>query len=132
MILFINTSKVGKLDVFLIKDNNSRAQLSLAGNYKVSENLLKLIDKLLENNNITKKQLKGIICIAGPGPFTSLRIAVTIANTLAYTLKIPVVDVIDDQEHNNEKLIEIGLNLINKQQVGTYIKPFYDKEANIT
>jgi len=132
MILYINTSSPDEIDVFLIKDNSIKNQLSLAGNYKVSENLLKLIDKLLAKNKLNKEQLQGIICVAGPGPFTSLRIAVTIANTLAYTLQIPVIDVINDQDYDNKKLIEIGIGLLNKQKVGVYIKPFYNKEANIT
>jgi len=132
MILFINTSNPDEIDVFLIKDNSIKDQISLAGNYKVSENLLRLIDRLLAKNKLSRVQLQGIICVAGPGPFTSLRIAVTIANTLAYTLQIPVIDVINAQNYDNKKLIEIGIGLLNKQKVGQYIQPFYNKEANIT
>jgi len=131
MYLFINTSKDKNLDVFLIKEPDKLNQLSQSGDFKVSENLLKLIHKLLEKNNVAFRELKGIIVVTGPGPFTSLRIAVTIANTLSYSLKIPVVDVTNEEEYDNQKLIEIGLKIIHKQEVGKYIKPFYNKEPNI-
>ena len=92
-LLFINTSKHNELDVFLLADHKIMDKLSLQGSFKVSENLLKLINKLLKRNKIELAQLKGIIIVSGPGPFTSLRIAAAVANTLAFALQIPIAGI---------------------------------------
>ncbi len=132
MVLFVNTSRENNLDVFLIKERDIKHSLSLSGDFKVSENLLGLIEKLLNQNKLGFNQIEGIIVVSGPGPFTSLRIAVTVANTMAYSLKIPIVGVENEQNVSNEKLIDLGLDLLLKAPVGQLIKPFYNKEPNIT
>ncbi len=133
MILFINTSKADRLDVFLIKDNKIFDKIDLVGDHKVSENLLNLIGKLLKKNKIKFEQLKGIITVTGPGPFTSLRIAVAVANTLAYSLKIPVVAIEMKQKRlTNNQAIKLGLEKLIQAEPLQYIKPFYNKKPNIT
>jgi tRNA threonylcarbamoyladenosine biosynthesis protein TsaB len=52
--------------------------------------VLPLIDQLLKKHNLTPQDLTGITVTTGPGSFTGLRVGITIANTLGYTLKIPV------------------------------------------
>ena len=49
-----------------------------------------MIKEILDKNNITAKDLKQIEVINGPGSFTGVRIGVTIAKTLSYTLNIPI------------------------------------------
>jgi len=130
-LLFINTSKNNQLDVFLLSDHKILDKLSLEGNFKVSENLLKLINKLLKKNKIELVQLKGIIAVSGPGPFTSLRIAVAVANTLSFALRIPVAGIANKDNLLDLQLIKKGVKEINKARVGNYIHPFYNQEPNI-
>lgn len=133
MVLFINTSKADRLDVFLIKDKKVLDKINLVGDYKVSENLLNLISKILKKNKVKFAQLKGIITVAGPGPFTSLRIAVAVANTLAYSLKIPVVGIeMKEDKLTNSQAIKLGLGKLGQAKPVKYIRPFYDKAPNIT
>lgn len=49
-----------------------------------------MIDNILKDNKITVNDLSEIIVVNGPGSFTGVRIGVTIAKTLAYTLKIKI------------------------------------------
>ena len=55
-----------------------------------SDFTMPLIKEILDSNNITVKDLKEVLVVNGPGSFTGVRIGVTIAKTLAYTLNIPI------------------------------------------
>lgn len=49
-----------------------------------------LVEDTLHEAGISFKDLTNIACVAGPGGFTSLRVAVTYANVLADQLEVPV------------------------------------------
>ncbi|MBI3331541.1 tRNA (adenosine(37)-N6)-threonylcarbamoyltransferase complex dimerization subunit type 1 TsaB, partial [Candidatus Peregrinibacteria bacterium] len=51
--------------------------------------LVPAVEKLLRDAGWTYQDLKQIACMVGPGGFTSLRVAVAFANTIAWSLKIP-------------------------------------------
>ena len=55
-----------------------------------SQALLPLIEKILEEKKIKLHDLTEIQVNPGPGSFTGIRVGLTIANTLAFLLKIPV------------------------------------------
>lgn len=55
--------------------------------------LVELIEKLLSDAQWTYQDLTQIACVVGPGGFTSLRVAVACANTLSWSLKIPVTGI---------------------------------------
>lgn len=55
-----------------------------------SDYVMPMIDELLKRNNIKVNSLNEVLVINGPGSFTGVRIGVTIAKTLAYTLNIPI------------------------------------------
>ncbi len=66
---------------------NKKEQVS-AQNHSVYT--MSMIDDILKENNIGTTYLNEIIVVNGPGSFTGVRIGVTIAKTLAYTLNIPI------------------------------------------
>lgn len=55
--------------------------------------LLPLIDKMLQANDAGLEQLDGIVFGCGPGSFTGLRIACSVAKALAYAHDLPVFPV---------------------------------------
>ena len=55
-----------------------------------SEVAMPLIKDVLKTNKINIKDISEIITVIGPGSFTGIRIGVTIAKTLSYTLNIPI------------------------------------------
>ncbi len=55
-----------------------------------SRDLLPKIDLLLKKNKLTPQNLKGIGVFRGPGSYTGLRVGISVANTLAWSLNIPV------------------------------------------
>lgn len=92
MILHINTKDQKQVIVSLKKEEEAVCSLSEENKYG-SQVLLPLIVKLLKLYNTRGVQweiLEGIEVEIGPGSFTGLRVGVSVANALGYSLNIPV------------------------------------------
>ncbi len=89
MILYINTKDQKQVTVALKDDKKIVESLSEQNEYG-SQVLLPLIEKLLKTMNYELKTLTSIEVETGPGSFTGLRVGVSVANALAYSLGIPV------------------------------------------
>ena len=96
MILHINTRggsavKDQKVITVALQDAQGKLVKSLSEeNEYGSQVLLPLIIELLKTENCELKTLQGIEVEVGPGSFTGLRVGVSIANALGFTLGIPV------------------------------------------
>lgn len=58
-----------------------------------AKKMLTSIDLILERNNVQKNQLSAIVFGKGPGGFTGVRIAVSVAQGIAHALQIPAIGV---------------------------------------
>lgn len=58
-----------------------------------SKNLLPFIDKVLKESKRELNELDGVVVSIGPGSYTGLRIGVSTAKGIAYSLQIPVITV---------------------------------------
>ncbi len=123
ILINLSTKDILKLSLFDDKKYNEKSYLGQ------NRELLICIEKILKTNKTTLKTLTGLIVVVGHGGFTSTRIAVVTANTLAYTLKIPVI-AINNPNPNFEELT-ILIPKIKKQPIGCYISASYSGEANI-
>ncbi|MDO8336541.1 MAG: tRNA (adenosine(37)-N6)-threonylcarbamoyltransferase complex dimerization subunit type 1 TsaB [Candidatus Saccharibacteria bacterium] len=89
MILAIDTStpecRMSLLNDGVITEKNWQADRRLA------LELLEQLENFLNENDINFQDLTGLIVFRGPGSFTGLRIGVTVMNTLADSLDIPIV-----------------------------------------
>ena len=56
-----------------------------------AELLTVFIEKILERNNLTTKDISAIAVSEGPGSYTGLRIGLSVAKGLCYGLKIPLI-----------------------------------------
>jgi tRNA threonylcarbamoyl adenosine modification protein YeaZ len=52
--------------------------------------LLPMIKEILDENSLKAKDINKIIVVNGPGSFTGIRIGLTVAKVLAYSLNIPI------------------------------------------
>lgn len=89
MILHINTKDKKLVAVSLKKDGKVIQILSEENEYG-SQVLLPLIKKILKQEKLDYKDLKGIEVETGPGSFTGLRVGASIAQALGFVLNIPV------------------------------------------
>lgn len=90
--LFIDTSSTTAI-VALYNDNKQIEIIKEDNMQDISSHIMPMLDKLLTNNNIMINQINKIFVVNGPGSFTGLRIGVTIAKTIAWSLNIPVVPI---------------------------------------
>lgn len=92
---------------------------------QLSDTLLEKIEQLLKRNNATAKNIKGVVVFKGPGSFTGLRIGTTVANTLAYSLDLPIVAT------TGKDWVKAGLAEISRAN-SRPVLPEYGAEAHIT
>ena len=93
MILYIDTKDRKQITVSLKKDGKIVKSLSKENEFG-SQVLLPLIMKLLKTAGLRRggelSTLQGIEVEIGPGSFTGLRVGVSVANALGFSLGIPV------------------------------------------
>lgn len=89
MILHIDTKDQKVIKVGIREKGEVIREMSEENEYG-SQVLLPLIFKLLQTTNYELKTLKGIEVETGPGSFTGLRVGVSVANALGFSLGIPV------------------------------------------
>ena len=91
MVLHIDTKDQKKVVVSLRQDQGGKVVRSLSEDRKYgSQVLLSLITKLLYLKKMSFEDLDEIRVETGPGSFTGLRVGVSVANALGYSLGIPV------------------------------------------
>lgn len=90
--LFLDTCN-HQIFIGLLKDNKLIDRFSFINDNNLSEKLLPSIKEILDHNSIDKKELNEIYVSIGPGSFTGIRIGVTVAKTMAWSLKIKIIPV---------------------------------------
>ncbi|AEA01004.1 MULTISPECIES: tRNA (adenosine(37)-N6)-threonylcarbamoyltransferase complex dimerization subunit type 1 TsaB [Aerococcus] len=90
--LAIDTSTVS-MSIALIEDQTTKMEITTNTKIKHSKALLPLIKQLFTTVAWEVKDLDRVIVTRGPGSYTGLRIGVTTAKTLAWTLNIPLYSV---------------------------------------
>jgi len=92
--------------------------------------VMPMIDEIIKTNEITPSYLNEIIVVNGPGSFTGVRIGVTIAKTLAYTLNISIKTITSLEafavSNNTEDNKLITISDLKGKFVG-----YFDKENNL-
>ena len=90
-ILSIDTSSQ-LLSIALLK-NDALIEESYSSDKKHSENIIPLLKKLMDKNDINFSSLNGVTFGAGPGAFTGVRIAAGVAYGIAYAHNLPIVGI---------------------------------------
>ena len=84
MDLFIDTH-LNDIVVILYQDGKIIKKEIVENEKEHSRVLMPIIKKIVD-----KKEITSIIVVNGPGSFTGVRLGVTVAKTLAYTLNVPI------------------------------------------
>ena len=90
IILTLRTDKP-EAEIALYDSEKVIAQETWQAHRKLAETIHTKIEELLQDQQKDWKDLGGIVVYEGPGSFTGLRIGISTANAIAYSLKIPIV-----------------------------------------
>lgn len=90
-----------------------------------NQDLLLYVDELLAGLQLSVQDIRCLGVVMGVGKFTGTRLAVTLANTLAYALQIPVISLAKDFDP------EKALSAAGSAVAGTYITPVYSAAPHL-
>jgi len=125
LILTIRTDKP-EAEIGLYDDAKQLAYLPWPAHRQLAETLHLKIKELLEGQHKQLADLQGIVVFKGPGSFTGLRIGLSVANAMSYSLKIPVISEMD------EGWKEAGLSRLQAGENDRLAMPEYGALPNIT
>ena len=86
MITILLASSNTNLSVGIARDNLLLEYISYEAWQRQSEYMIPELDKLLSKYNVSRDEIKEVIVAKGPGSYTGVRIAITIAKTIATAL----------------------------------------------
>lgn len=78
------------LNVGLVQNGMIIDRISYQAWQRQSELMVKEVDTILKRHNLTAKDIDEVVVTIGPGSYTGIRIALTIAKTLAFALNIKI------------------------------------------
>ena len=124
--LFIDTHYKDIL-IIIFKDNELLDRIVINDVKSTSIETMPAVEKIISKNNLKINDINKIAVVKGPGSFTSVRLGITIAKTLAFSLNIPIVTLtsIDLIGLNLDKSSYVGV----KENNGTFVS-FYEPGKN--
>lgn len=96
MILAIRTDQP-RAELYLCHQGKQIDSIIWQAHRELADTILVKIEQIIKQNRIEFSDLQGIIVFTGEGSFTGLRIGTTVANTLGFSLDIPVVAIGGEQ-----------------------------------
>ena len=113
-VLAIDTSNK-TMSVALGDENGVIGEITSNANQNHSVQLMPAIEKIIQDHGWIPSDLTKVVVAKGPGSYTGVRIGVTVAKTLAWTLGIDLVGL--------SSLEAIALNVV---ESNGYISPIFD------
>ena len=90
--LFIDSATTN-LVVAIINDGKIAYIYNNNDNHDTSCKMMPVLAEAFENVGLKPQDIDKIFAVTGPGSFTGIRVGLTVAKTMAYTLNIPIVPI---------------------------------------
>lgn len=119
IVLTIRTDKP-EAEIGLYNDHAQLVYKTWQAHKKLAETFHKKLQEITPLSDI-----EGIVIYKGPGSFTGLRIGLSVANALAYSLNVPIVV-------TSEDWIKKGINLLLEGENDKIALPNYGAPVHIT
>ena len=125
LILTIRTDKP-QAELGLFNGDDKLAYSTWTAHRQLAETIHLKIKELLESQGRTLDELEAIAAFPGPGSFTGLRIGLSVANALAYSLQIPIIT------QKGEDWIEKARDTIEQGKNDQLALPEYGSPPHVT
>lgn len=126
MVTILLDSSNTNLSVGIAKDNILLDYISYEAWQRQSEYMIVELNKLLEKHNIQKEDITDVMVAKGPGSYTGVRIAITIAKTIAVALNTKLYAVSSLRVEKNGDVPSICL--INARSNRSYVGVYQGQE----
>ena len=126
MITVLLDSSNTNLSVGIAKDNLLLDYVSYDAWQRQSEYMIVELNKLLEKHNVQKEDIKEVIVAKGPGSYTGVRIAITIAKTIAVALEAKLYAVSSLRVQKDG--VRPSICLINARSGRSYVGVYEDQK----
>jgi len=126
MVTVLLDSSNTNLSVGVARDNLLLDYVSYEAWQRQSEFMIVELNKLLEKHNIAKEEIKEVIVAKGPGSYTGVRIAITIAKTIAVALDAKLYAVSSLRVQKDGAVPSICV--INARSGRSYVGVYQDQE----
>jgi len=107
-------------------DNDSRQTVEWQADRQLAKGLHAWMNECLNQRHQTWTDIAALGVFKGPGSFTGLRIGLTVMNTLAESLGVPIVGVQGDDWQNS------ALARLDARENDRIVLPDYGSDAHIT
>lgn len=125
IILVIKTDTI-LAEVSLWQDSNQLIIEKWEAHRQLADTIHIKIQKLLGSQNLTWADIEGLLVYRGPGSFTGLRIGMSVANAIAYTLGSKII------AETGDNWKALGIERLLAGESDKVALPEYGAEANIT
>jgi len=122
MIYLLLDSSNSLLSVGIKKDKKLIDKISYSCFQRQSEYMIVEIEKIFKRNKLDIKKINGVMVSIGPGSYTGIRIALTIAKVICFALSIPIYPI--STLEINKKLDSNSIVLFNARSNRSYIAAF--------
>ena len=126
--LFIDTCN--SFIVSIIKNNEIIYINKDSSNTDTSSKVMPIIDEAFRNTNLNIEDIDKIFVVNGPGSFTGIRVGVTIAKTISYSLNIPLIKLSELELLATTPTSNYNVPVIDARR-GYVYGAIYDKDLNI-
>ena len=129
MVTILLDSSNTNLSVGIARDNLLLESVSYEAWQQQSEFMIPELNKLLDKYNVQKEEIGEVVVAKGPGSYTGVRIAITIAKTIAVALNVKLYAVSSLKTQKDGK--NPSICLINARSGRSYIAVVEDEQTII-
>ena len=124
--LYLDSSN-NDMSVGIAKEGVLLDETSYEAWQRQSEVMIHELDKLLNKHNLNKDDISSVVVCIGPGSYTGVRIAITIAKTINAVLNVPIYPISSLQALKDDD--KPSICLINARSKRSYIGVYQNEKC---